>query len=447
MDTTISWELVRTIFILHYHLNPGGVTRIIESQARALRRLDPHCPVVVLTGGDDGGHMMLRDMGVRIEKNGLLNYLPQTTTPEQAKETLAAMHDFLSAKVGPGDILHAHNINLGKNPLLTLAVYRLAESGIAVVNHCHDFAEDRPANYRFLKRMLEPLARRPLEEILYPDLPRLVYVVLNSTDKQKLISYGVKANKVFHVPNPVGEPRGGISKEAAKALLQKSLGLHKSRMIITFPVRVIRRKNIGEFILLAHLFKSRSHWLVTQAPKNPVEIEHYLQWKEFCRKHSIAVHFEVGDRLDFETIMRGSDACISTSVQEGFGMAFMEPWSFGTPVIGRDIPSVTLDLKKMGVRLPMLYNELIVVFNGQSRDFAELSMEEQMSFIKSVIDTPAVAEQIIRLNPFLKTALEPPKIGLIAHNQEVLKKDFTIAAYGKRLFAIYDSIAQGSGYS
>ncbi len=38
------------IAILHYHLNPGGVTRIIESQVRGLSKADRNAEMIILCG-------------------------------------------------------------------------------------------------------------------------------------------------------------------------------------------------------------------------------------------------------------------------------------------------------------------------------------------------------------------------------------------------------------
>ncbi len=124
-----------------------------------------------------------------------------------------------------------------------------------------------------------------------------------------------------------------------------------------------------------------------------------------------------------------------------FGMAFLEPWIYGTPVIGRDIPSVTDDLKAAGIRFPLLYEQFIVEFNDKKCDFSYLTQQEQMSLIAKVKMQSDTREKIFDFNIFLQKMWQKIPTTLIEHNRTVLKQNFTISSYGKRLFAVYDAIA------
>ncbi|MEZ5304096.1 MAG: hypothetical protein R3F11_26155 [Verrucomicrobiales bacterium] len=53
-----------------------------------------------------------------------------------------------------------------------------------------------------------------------------------------------------------------------------------------------------------------------------------------------------------------ADAMVTTSVAEGFGLAFLEPWLAGKPVVGRDLPEITADFAESGVDLAHLYARL-----------------------------------------------------------------------------------------
>ena len=111
------------------------------------------------------------------------------------------------------------------------------------------------------------------------------------------------------------------------------------------------------------------------------------------------------------------------------------------PVIGRDIESVTKDLIGFGIKLPKLYKKLYVIFEDKKRDFALLTIKEQMKFIKTAIEDETKATQLFQLNPFLNRMLSRESEKIIGHNQKILIEKFSISAYGKRLFALYDSIA------
>ena len=53
-----------------------------------------------------------------------------------------------------------------------------------------------------------------------------------------------------------------------------------------------------------------------------------------------------------------AQAIVSTSVAEGFGLGFLEPWVFGKSLCGRNLPEITGDFSQHGVRLDNLYDRL-----------------------------------------------------------------------------------------
>ena len=64
-------------------------------------------------------------------------------------------------------------------------------------------------------------------------------------------------------------------------------------------------------------------WSVRADPQDPTKIERY----------------GVGD------MVRVADLVITTSVLEGFGFAYLEPWILDRAVIGRSIPFITPDFQ------------------------------------------------------------------------------------------------------
>ena len=78
-------------------------------------------------------------------------------------DEVSGIMTFIKKSLSENAILHCHNPNLGKNPSLTLAVYKLAMEGYPIVNHCHDFPEDRPENLSLLKEIIPPLSGSTLK--------------------------------------------------------------------------------------------------------------------------------------------------------------------------------------------------------------------------------------------------------------------------------------------
>lgn len=429
------------ICIIHYHLNPGGVTRIIDSQIRCLKEQDNKREIIVLTGHCDNPDLVI-NLGAELVIDDLLNYLREDETDVQLK--LRQIQELLLKHINEGDIIHFHNMNLGKNPLLTVAIFLMAVKGFFVVNHAHDFAEDREENYQFLQRIIQNELGMTLREVMYPDLSNYLFATLNSADKKRLLTYEVDESRTFLLPNPVdiSVQETKHNKQEIKQTICAQLGLDAKKWLITYPVRVIRRKNIGEFILLAVLFSDSANWVVTQPPKNPVEVAPYERWRNYCDENHIDLVFEAGLRVNFEDLIRSSDWCFTTSIQEGFGMVYMEPWLLGTPVGGRNLEYITSDLSNSGMIFPLLYNEIKVETESGTVDFASLDFDKQMNVISELLKKSNKLQKTIRENPQLKIIFEPLDKDIMESNRSTIINEYSLKKYAKRLEGIYKEITQ-----
>lgn len=429
------------ICIIHYHLNPGGVTRIIESQIRCLKQRDSSLSILVLTGHCDNPDY-IGNLGADLVIDDALNYLPEDAGDLQKK--LIQIQELLSRHIDRDDIIHFHNMNLGKNPLLTIAISLLAKQGYYVLNHAHDFAEDRPLNLKFLESIIQQEFKLDVREILYPEISNLLFATLNSADRQRLINYQISESRTFLLPNPVDITisQQNKNKEELKHSICSQLGINEKKLLITYPVRVIRRKNIGEFILLTLLFSEEANWVVTQPPKNPVEIVSYEAWKQFCLKNNIKLVFEAGVKVKFEELILASDWCFTTSIQEGFGMVYMEPWLLGTPVGGRNLDYITADLSSSGMIFPMLYDQIQVETEEGFTDFAALNMDQQMNVISDLLNKRDNQQKTIRDNPLLKIIFEPLDTDIIKSNRDTIINEYSLKKYAKRLKGIYQEFTK-----
>jgi glycosyltransferase involved in cell wall biosynthesis len=430
------------IFIIHHHLNPGGVTRIIQSQISSLRNNYPKLQLVLLTGEVSEPEFYERN-SVPVITNENLNYLTKKDiSGAEGYDLLNSLIAFFKEHIMPEDIIHVHNMNLGKNPVMTLALSMLAETGQLLFNHSHDFVEDRPENMKFVQHVIEMLFGRDERNVLYPGYSNYYYGVLNSFDKKRLQKMGIDEERITLLPNPVHfEKTSKLTKPKAKEKICKELELDQDKMIITYPVRVIRRKNFGELALFSALFDKKAHWLVTQAPKNPVEIEPYQEWKHFCHESNINIMFEAGTKADFEELLLATDVCITTSMREGFGMVFLEPWLLGTPVMGRNISYVTEDLAESGIRFPMLYDKILVETHGEEKDFGSLTQEEQMELLTEVVKKDELKKKITSRNPDLKKVFQQVPDDIKDHNKKVISEQYSLKSYSKKLYDIYKQMA------
>lgn len=430
------------ITILHHHLNPGGVTRIIRSQISSLRKKFPDTQIRVITG-KAGNQDFFSRAGVEVLENPDIDYiLGEDLSPEHTREYFKRVVHYLKENIDRDSIIHVHNLNLGKNPVLTLALQEMMEDGYRLFNHCHDFAEDRPANIDYMKKIIEDHFDKNPQSVMYPNRAAYHFGTINAFDRDRVIGMGVNPKRVVHLPNPVHfDKQITLGKADAKKDICNQLEIDISKTLITYPVRVIRRKNIGELILLAVIFEGSANWVVTQPPKNPEEIIHYQHWVDFCKTENIPVIFEAGNKVDFEKLLVATDVCISTSLREGFGMVFLEPWLFDTPVMGRNIDYVTKDLIDSGVEFPLLYDEINVEVDDTIKDFGDLDEEQQRKFILDVIQNRPEKRKVQDMNPRLKTIFEPVLEEMIRKNKQTIQQHYSLDNYAIRLNGIYRKMA------
>ena len=154
------------VAVIHYHLRPGGVTRVIE---RAVESLGNNVDLLVLTGEAPAPNDALTPLTEPFQP---LAYSEATTSnPEKLVEDLRVTARSLLGR--DPDLWHIHNHALGKNDFTPQLVKHLAKAGCRLLLQPHDFAEDgRPKNYQLLN-----------EHPLYPIADHVWYAPINHRDK------------------------------------------------------------------------------------------------------------------------------------------------------------------------------------------------------------------------------------------------------------------------
>ena len=440
------------VAIVHYHLRPGGVTRVIE---RAVEALGDKVDVLVLTGEASAPDDALTPIS---EPFQALEYSDEED-PEVGKlaEDLRFTARCLLGR--DPDIWHIHNHALGKNSFMPQFVWHLANAGCRLLLQPHDFAEDgRPENYRLLREHLGD----GLDDILYPNADHVWYAPINFRDKAFLEGIGLP--HVHELPNSVTQHVKQASQPAQPG---------KARTIV-YPARAIRRKNMGEFLLWSLLAPEGHRFISTLAPQNPKALPVYDEWVAFAEELNLPVEFDAGRTSDFAGLVQGATALISTSIAEGFGLAFLEPWLEGKMLIGRNIPEITADFSDEGLDLSTLYSTLPVPLEwvGEAAFFQTLETAMKQSYsdyskdwkpeyfeqakaalvVDGKVDFGILDESLQRKvirhlvkHPEDRTMLPPfspsPSPPLIAHNRQVVCDQYSLAAYGERLLGIYRQLA------
>ncbi len=469
------------VAVVHYHLKPGGVTRVVENTEAAFNQAGIDHRLAVLAGPPT--------TDTRLQNTCEVPALAYAD-PEDAPDPIHLLSELRSAarqSLGTNpDLWHIHNHSLGKNNALTRVVQELAGSGEAILLHIHDFAEEgRPENYRKLRRTPDLLRKT------YPLDGRVAYAVLNGRDYQLLRKVGIPDDRLHGLPNSVQ----ATPLDAPPPFQSWMRDLEKFSELILYPVRATRRKNFGEFLLWAALLQrepgrigmERPVLVNTLGPTNPAFESTWSEWREVARCHDLPVRLGIAAEVEapFEQVMAAASALITTSIAEGFGLAFIEPWLFGKPLLGRDLPPITRDFKNFGIGLSSLYarfpvpvdwigghdalrnhlrpalrkafqdyglemaekdfKEALDGFLGEDPttvDFGRLDEALQQEVLRKVLREDQAAA---RLLPNLPEVL--PSQEQIQENARATHDAFSHRAYARKLDSIYRSLLRQSGQS
>jgi len=450
------------ILIGHFHLQTGGVTRVIEHASAALSRSGHR--VLVIAG--EPPQQPLPE-GVGFAPLPALAY-EERRPAQEPLELAAALVKTAREYFGDlPDLWHVHNHCLGKNLALPGALVALARQSQRLLLQPHDFAEDgRPALYARLLAQIADGDGSRLSSLLYPQAGHLHYAVLTDRDRGFLAAAGIPSQRLHLLPNAVSLP----------AQTTGSADFFPGRRLWLYPTRAIRRKNLGELLLWSMLAEEEDLFAATQAPQNPDEQPRYRRWVALTRELGLPLELGLGNRIDdFPALVASAHALISTSIAEGFGFAFLEPWLVGRPLVGRDLPEITRDFAAAGLDLRALYERLEVPLDWLDRDRLRMAMGRALGNIMTAYGreaTPADMERLWasvvregrvdfgRLDETAQTEvirhlatdarssayLRPPRLGanvsadLIAHNRSITARDYSLAGYGCRLEGIYHSL-------
>ncbi|MDI6688408.1 MAG: hypothetical protein QME06_09355, partial [Desulfobacterales bacterium] len=435
------------IAFAHYHLKTGGVTTVLRQQIEAVKN---DCEILVLTGE-------LPDSPFPADIKhipGLAYYGRSSQKTFNPKKVAESIIKAIHSKWKQGcDILHIHNPLLAKNKILLKILHELQKRETRLFLQIHDFAEDgRPLSY--------------FDEDEY--VPDCHYGVINSRDYNVLLKAGLKKkglHKIFNTIKPFE-----LKKKAAKA-----------ENFVLYPIRAIRRKNIGEAILLSLFFKNHEALFITQPPNSRIDITSHDGWKNFVKENGLDILFEAGLKYDFRQLVLSAKFLITTSITEGFGFSFLEPWTAKKILCGRKLPDICYDFKQNGIKLDHLYTKLLVpvkwvnkkelyerwrvsvlktcsLFNykidnkniekgfsvitkNNNIDFGLLDEAFQKQIISCVLSDKKNGNRLRSLNPYLLHIGEiKNQEELIQNNMKAVLSNYNDTIYKKKLFEIYSNV-------
>ena len=483
------------VAIVHYHLNRGGVTQVIANHLRSLDAAgDATTPesIAIFYGGRHEGwpddllsQLDALDVSLCVVE-GLEYDEDRVARPRLLAEALHAAFKRIGF-VPQETVVHVHNHALGKNVSLPGALAELARREYHLLLQIHDFPEDfRPANYRRLSTALASGGAADLPSILYPQAEHIHYSTLNGRDDAILRRAGVAASRRHMLPNPVADLGELPRRSAARDSLAATFGVPQDRRFLLYPVRCIRRKNVGEALLWSALAKRDTTVGLTLPPLNPQEQPSYQAWRRLATELELPCVFELGapGGLPFHENLAAADRLLTTSVAEGFGMVFLESWLADRPLIGRDLPEITADFVAAGIQFDRLQPQLSVRVDwvGKDRfaemfqaaylqaradygrrppaadelrrqieplvdddqvDFGMLSSRLQQEVIRSVCEDARRADDLRERNPWIDAALSSDDQDTEAHlkeNAQVVRTSYSLEVSGQRLSSLYRTV-------
>ncbi len=462
------------VALVHYHLRPGGVTRVIRNAAVLLA--ERGVKTVVLAGEPAPEPWpvpvaVVPGLGYRTAQ---CNAADGAMLATALREAAASMGE---GKGGAPDVWHFHNHNLGKNVSLPFALDSLFAEGAAVVLQIHDFAEDgRPQGYEVLKPALNAVPGG-----IYPSCANAHYAVINRRDAAVLTGAGADPARVHYLPHPAAIlDMAGADAGAAPGFLPMQNRVSAVDGPIAFaPVRGIRRKNVGELALLSLLDPDSAAYVTSLAVRDGGSAAIHAEWERYVAEHDLRVVLGGAEPVGCAECARVARNFVTASVSEGFGLISLESILFMRPLAGRRlrevnplgadagpalydclrIPTEWIAAEMLQARIGDAMRRMWASYGRQpdsedirvasaavsddaGTDFGGLDEELQRTVLARV-RRPEGRDAVADLNPELNLRGAP-----VAGNQpaDVLDR-FSTSRYAGLLLALYEACARDAGAS
>jgi len=491
----------------HYGIGfQDGVNTVISRNVRALREIDPDLKITLFGKLSPDYQDFLEPVPGALEYLNIEEFSSESELRKRVQKAIPQqkVHDYvwqgtniaeiLDNELSDMDVILAENLGIGIDPSITYGFYLYTqycyESRIpkTFIYRVHDFVQQRPHFFYNVKKFHEyRFGVVPnWHSVLYPSSPNIKYIAINRYDRSRLIEHGIEENNVYYVPNSVDPsivPVDDRTEELRKKIIDRE-GLDPDVRFILYPVRCIPRKNIEEAIfytcLLNSLAKgntSRSlrsiegnfHLLVSLKPENGDDARYADQLMAFIKKHKLPASIGFNGLVSLERevdpqepdriekygvgdMYQVADLVITTSILEGFGFSYLEPWILDRVVIGRSIPFIVPDFQTEGMKLGHLYNVLIIEGKdfkdiGREKSTPELGLQERLSKILDLADSSFVDHVIERNETPVRATLrvldinkrETKRKHLISINKRVVEKVYSQEIIGKQLYDIIAS--------
>jgi hypothetical protein len=267
---------------------------------------------------------------------------------------------------------------------------------------------------------------------VFPRAGRVLHAAINEADAKVLAAHcGRRAVWLPNLTEPMPRPPASRLR-AARAWLRRRLG-PAGAPVWLLPCRTLRRKNIAEALLLTRWLRPEA-WLVVTGAASSAEEEPYRRALEHAaHRHHWRLRLGVlaGDESRLPRVaelLAVSEVVLLTSVQEGFGLPYLEAAAARRPLIARRLPNIAPDLHRFGFRFPQAYDEILVT--PELFDWDAEVARQRSHFRTMIANVPASLRSLLT-KPVVLVASRPRPVPLsrltLAAQLEVLTQPAAVS--------------------
>lgn len=474
-------------YSLHYHMKSGGVKIVIENLMNGFSKtkdINFFNSFTLLEGGQQFSYNVSSPLFSH-------QVIPELDYNDKFFSSIDELNSF-SKKLAfeiknildftKPCVLHVHNVNLFKNSYLGRSLEYLALeiksfNKLIILCQVHDFAEDnRNDRLNLLRNCSGEKNETLFGNLMYPQADNIFYLTINSRDKRLLKKIGISEDKIYLFSNCVNvdlfskKPimNDDILYEIEKYAKKNNYNFSLTKKILVYPVKILKRKNIVEAILLLKLLnykKEDYQLLITLDASSKDDIEYSNSIKEYIRKNNLPVVIGFGfeiispkvNRTYYENgkireyilpdLFYHATGIMSTSTLEGFGFSFIEGWLCDRQIFGRRINFIIEDFEKQELEFKAFYSKInltknllfekkIIDSNSLENfdlideiDFCNLSFKEQLNFL-DVLDDQLYSD-IFDNNDFKNffDYVKNPLTNIISKNKSIVKAEYNLEKY------------------
>ena len=263
----------------------------------------------------------------------------------------------------------------------------IAETGLPVVAHHHDFAWERD---RFTLNAVNDC----LQAAFPPLLHNMEHVVINSMQQKELARrLGIPSQVIPNVLD-FDTPPPGV--DDYNRDLRSEIGLRQDDWFILQPTRVVQRKGIEHAIELVRRLQDPRAKLVISHPAGDEGNAYMAMLRDRIADAGVDVRFiaqRVGERrgtnaqgqkvYTLSDVYPHADLVTYPSHYEGFGNAFLEAVYFGKPVVVNTYAVYARDLDPLGFK---------------TVELTQLVTREVVEQVRAVLHDPALRQDWAKTN-------------------------------------------------